>query len=1282
ISVAIGPQANATASTPVAPPSVLSPPEGSIPDLAALGWQAVFDEQFNGSAVDESVWNILEEHGFAPDGINTRDTVSVTGGNLRMTNYTDASGLAHASKLFTGGIGTLNPTPGGFDSAYGYVEARMQFPDGPGTNSAFWMMSNNGNNSMPFGDPASDGPELDIVEHLNRPASGPDSGDADGDGFCDWPGGSTVACKETFLAGGHWDGFEEDHKVMHHEPVQNPNPAVSLQGNFHTYGMLWTPEEYRFFADGIEVKRVTAGLAFVPQHVILTTVTDPTPPDYGALGSPANDVTLVDYVKVWQRPIADVPHQATAVTTPLSVPFTVQDYFYGSASKAEPGPVTVTATSSNTTLVPNSSNNLAVSGNGPGDPDGAGPLEATDGSFTNGGFESGTSGWSVTPGTGTWGTKVHTGAQSLRLTQTGNRATQTITNLRPNTTYLVGAHYDTDLGYTDTNGNGRVDPGEAFTEPGDGTARFDLGIEDVDSARAGPQAVKTGYTRNGWDEQLKPAWWLRTAWPHDFVKFTTGPTTTAVTLFFDNTSYVGGQDDSDVSIDSVYVRPVVSPQRTLAIRPADGQAGDSTITLTAKDAAGTTIGTDNFVLTVGAGTLRDGSFEAGPATTAWTMTPTSTVIVPAPFQVDHQLELAKTANDTISQKVTGLASGARYKLEVTGRVSQVGGDVAAVVQNHGGAQVSTTITSTASTSQSVEFVTGATDTSADILLLDWNVPDGASTIEMVSLRKCTTVTSCAALVTSHPWNQPTDLASVGPQYGVSGVPLTIGARLPAGSTLSSVTSTNQVLVPNVDIATTGAGRHKAFSVTPVPDRTGRTNIRVAYTGAAGSPVDIPVTVSDAALRQPGFEKGGNGWALAGSAAATTASPRSGAQSMQVNGAGDVRQKVVGLPHATGYVLGAWVDGTATVTARTVPVEAGEEAEVLATASWTGSGWSEQKLPVTTLRCSDCKPELWRPVEIVISDTNTGDGLPMKIDDVYLVHSPVIRRTRDISLNSTQTTFGWPTRRASAFGRVAEHAIWDPAVVSVTTSDITNFGTGVVPVGNLEGPKLPDSGWPFSWWIDARAGAKTGRSNVNVTLTDPGTGHQTTDTYAVTVNAGNNFDNGDFERSALGATNKGWAGAWFNDSHEITRRQGWQYLGVHKAGSPYAGPRDDDKVARISSGAMKHVITGLTPSTEYRVRLKAKGDGSTVQVRTHDHIIEAPVMGSVAITPPNTENVWRDYTFTFTTLASGNGSTSVVLYLVDDLGGGAIAPSARPCSIYAAGESCFDDIGIFRLSDVG
>jgi beta-glucanase (GH16 family) len=1265
-----------------------SPPEGTIPDLGALGWEPVFEEEFEGTTIDESVWTKLVGDDWIDDGIQTPDTIALDGeGHLEMSVYTDENGREHGGGLMTGGIGAMEPTAGGYDSAYGYAEARMLFPDGPATISTFWMMSANGNNSLPFGDPASDGPELDIAEHYNLPATGPLSGDSNSDGRCDWPGDSPVPCSESILVGGHWDGFEEDHKSFHFEPTYNPNPAVSLQGSFHTYGVLWTPEEYRFFVDGVQVERYTIGQTFAPEYVLLQTyIAYSGLSDFGPLGAPENDRTLIDYVKVWQRPVSDVADQATAVDTPVAVPLTVQDYHYGSPDRPEPGTVTVTAESSNPDVVPNTPEHLAITGDGPVDPDGAGPIEATDGSFSDGGFETtGPGAWALDGWATTTDIDQHTQDRSLFLSQLGGRASQTITGLRPDTTYLVGTHYETRLDHLDLNGNGRVDIGEPFApeEPVDAEAQFDWGVRDVDASRPGDQEVRLRPNRNGWNEMLQPAWWGRQVWPHEYVKFTTGPDTTSVELFFDNSAYAAHPADSDVAIDSVVVRPMVPPLRTLTVLPAAGRTGDTTITLTARSADGTVLGTDEFGLTVGAGSLRDGTFEAGERSTPWALTPTAAIEAPQPFQVDRRLRLAATTHDAAAQTITGLTPGTRYRLEVTGAVDRAGGELMTYLHGYGGAQGIAQIDGTTPATGGIEFVTGPTSTTAEVVLVDWDSADGGSTVDRVTLRRCATATSCAQLAPDAPGPALPALADVGLRRGPSDDPLTVAALLPEGATVTSVTSTNTALVPDAGVVATGTGRRMAFTATPVPDRTGEAAIRVAYEGAPGSPVDIPLVVSDDHIRQPGFEAAGRGWTTSGTAELAAGNAHSGDRALVLNGAGQAVQTMRDLPHGTTYRLDAWVDGSATVTLRTIPVDLGEAPETLASTTLTGNGWTEHETSFTTMQCSKCPIKRWRPVELVITDANPDDGVPARVDDLVLVQPPVIRTIRDVSLHSGQAAWGGPGRRDVAVGRVTANSLWDPEIRSVTSSDVPGYGTGVVPVENVRGPVLAEHAWPYGWQLDARAGERTGRSNISFTLRDRGTGQEVTDTYAVTVNAGNNFDNGDFQRSAVGPVGNGWERAWFNDSHGITLKQAHQYLAVRSIFWPYAGPRDDNRVLRLSSGAVKHPITGLTPGTEYRVRLRAKGNGAVVSARSHDDIFGSATLGQARIAPPDEDNVWRDYTFTFRTADTGPGSDSVVLLIADDnMTGPAEDGTPRACSVFAAGESCYDDIGVFEVADVG
>ena len=1312
-----------TAANPAVPARPAAPPEGSIPDLSARGWQPVLDENFTGAALDESVWTVGR---FDYDGIHNRDAVDVAGGNLRLTTFTDANGRHRAAEVRSGGLGALSPSEDGFRAAFGYMEARMRFPDGPYSGSTFWTMSQNGNNSIPFGDAAADGPELDIVEHANRAvdneADGEDSdGDQNDDGICDWPTHLGVPCSETLLSGGHWDGFEEDHKVNHTTAVKHPGydpanaAATSLQGNFHTYGMLWTPAGYTFYVDGRETYRVATGTSYTPQHLILATYVYapdggfPAGFTYGAKGAATNDVTLVDYVRVWQRPVAEVPDVDAVAGRPVALPFTVADHFSSSTSRPEPGSVRVTATSNNQAIVANSG--ITVTGNGPADPDG---------SFQNGTFEAGSSGWTfpALAGGGTnnatvWTTRSHTPANALRLSEVNDsnqagRAEQVVTGLRPNTTYVLSGRYDLEIGYTDVNGNGRIDPDEPFTEPGeseaDGTATVDWGVKDVDASRSGAQPVTVRISRNGYTEAGYASWWKPEAWLVEQLKFTTGPSTTSVTLFIANDAYKAVQEDSDVTVDSLTLRPLVPAQRTVAVVPSGTAAGTATITLTATDAAGAVLGTESFTVNFRRGsTLTNGGFEQSHLGTGWTLADGDApngrgadLVYENPFAPDRVLELGRpagTAADgwpvpamaagTALQRVSGLTPGVPYTLSVSGR--SAGGDLMVALQGHAGpgTQITETITTPTWSTKTVAFTPTATSTT--IVLLDWDGSNGSSLVDDVSL---TPWASVGAVATSWP-----ALGSVQEQHIPSSAPAVVpfDVTTAAGSAVTATSDNPEVLpAANVTVASAASGGHRVLALQPVHDRTGRATVRISYTDATGAHTkDIPVVVSDGRLVNPDFEQGVAAWALPSTGAVGASAARTGGSGLQINATSTANQtatQTIGVPTTTrtecvtSWTVGAWATGRAKLVVRRA-----SGGTALAEVSWNNpAAWTERKATFASAGCFD-NADGAKGFVVELVDTNAADGAAVRFDDVYLVHAPAIRTVRDLSIASTQTDFASATSRSVAVGRVPAVSFWNPSVPG-----LASWNPSVLPPENLRfRPEGPNSGWPHQWDVQTRAGTTTGRSNVTVTLADPFTG-STNRTFVLTVNAGSNFNNGDFERELYG-----WSGSRFNDS--------WDRRVVRRQSLPNPPPTNYDNVLRISSGEVAYRVRGLTPGTDYVVQATALGTGSRLIATANDYTgcvdddpdSSSDPPGAACIQSWGTDiasvavssSTWaatRDLVFTPVADDAGTpgNESDVWIFVADDDTGAVVPASAEPCQAAAPGETCIDDIGVFRASDVG
>ena len=124
----------------------------------------------------------------------------------------------------SGLIAAADGSGAGWGVQYGYFEARMRMPPGPGVWPAFWLSS-----LKPQSDPAP-GIEIDVVEYYGHAT------DAYSSSLHVWYKGADKA-KSTH--------------VVHHTPVA----AGSLSDDFHNYGVRVSPDEITYYFDGNEVWR-------------------------------------------------------------------------------------------------------------------------------------------------------------------------------------------------------------------------------------------------------------------------------------------------------------------------------------------------------------------------------------------------------------------------------------------------------------------------------------------------------------------------------------------------------------------------------------------------------------------------------------------------------------------------------------------------------------------------------------------------------------------------------------------------------------------------------------------------------------------------------------------------------------------------------------------------------------------------------------------------------------------------------------------------------------------
>jgi beta-glucanase (GH16 family) len=237
------------------------------------GYRLIWEDNFIGNRLDETKWT--PETSLRRGNHCTEEAITVKDGILSVTTYTEDG------KHCTGFLSTK----GKFEATYGYFEARIRFASSPGEWGAFWVHSPT--IGRPVGDPATAGTEIDIVEHRFHDQRGADVSD--------------LLCMNL-----HWDGYKPKTHQHIGQNVRIPSNTSSLQGNWHTYALLWTPEVYRFYLDGKEQWHTDKAISRRSEFILLTCEIENRSwagsiPE-GGYGPREKSKTRmdVDWVRVWQ----------------------------------------------------------------------------------------------------------------------------------------------------------------------------------------------------------------------------------------------------------------------------------------------------------------------------------------------------------------------------------------------------------------------------------------------------------------------------------------------------------------------------------------------------------------------------------------------------------------------------------------------------------------------------------------------------------------------------------------------------------------------------------------------------------------------------------------------------------------------------------------------------------------------------------------------------------------------------------------------------------------------
>ena len=268
-------------------------------------FKLIWNDEFNGTALDLAKWRYRTHYWGrrAPWFAGPEDgAVIVTNGLLRMPLLKKPDGQFVSASLQTGcrlwdepfnvwarpgGWPWMKREPPKFQHKFGYYECRCRLQQKAGWWSAFWMQSEGQGATL---DPRENGIEHDIMESFE-------------------PGELRV---HPFFYGGYqWQEIRR---------FQTPRKTPGLRGTadraatkvvdktvFHTFGLLWEPDGYTVFIDGVQDgEKVGCGpkeaVSQVEEFLLVTTEAkeykwkgDPDPRLEQAVG----DEFLVDYVRVY-----------------------------------------------------------------------------------------------------------------------------------------------------------------------------------------------------------------------------------------------------------------------------------------------------------------------------------------------------------------------------------------------------------------------------------------------------------------------------------------------------------------------------------------------------------------------------------------------------------------------------------------------------------------------------------------------------------------------------------------------------------------------------------------------------------------------------------------------------------------------------------------------------------------------------------------------------------------------------------------------------------------------
>ncbi len=268
-----GPRAHAAATQTTAKPAPYSPTSGK---------KLVFDDEFNGSALNANDWVTCydwrkpSETGCTNGGNFEQewyddDQLAVANGRLTITAIENPINVVvqNRAKTFTYRSGMINSGAGVTNGSvrwagtYGFYEARMKFEAGQGIWPAFWLLPVN--KAWP--------PEIDAMEAVGSKPN-------------------------QILQTVHWQTKGQPQKS-----VSVISREKDYANEWHTYGVDWEPGRIDWYIDGQKTRSYSGpNVPDTPMEVIIDLAVGGLLPGNADPATPFPSELQVDYVRVYQSP--------------------------------------------------------------------------------------------------------------------------------------------------------------------------------------------------------------------------------------------------------------------------------------------------------------------------------------------------------------------------------------------------------------------------------------------------------------------------------------------------------------------------------------------------------------------------------------------------------------------------------------------------------------------------------------------------------------------------------------------------------------------------------------------------------------------------------------------------------------------------------------------------------------------------------------------------------------------------------------------------------------------